>query len=91
VDCASLQNQTGSLGGFLPLLMGGGILSALAQGANVSAQPQPAASRVPLTVMCSCILHARETFTHEMNSKCVSTGSERSDVRRLLFLLLFLL
>ncbi|XP_056286160.1 ATPase PAAT isoform X2 [Pseudoliparis swirei] len=39
------KNQTGSLGGFLPLLMGGGILSALAQGANVSAQPQPAASR----------------------------------------------
>uniref|UniRef100_A0A8C2WWA1 Uncharacterized protein n=1 Tax=Cyclopterus lumpus TaxID=8103 RepID=A0A8C2WWA1_CYCLU len=38
------KNQTGSLGGFLPLLMGGGVLSALAQGANVT-QPQPADSR----------------------------------------------
>uniref|UniRef100_A0A8C2X5C9 Uncharacterized protein n=1 Tax=Cyclopterus lumpus TaxID=8103 RepID=A0A8C2X5C9_CYCLU len=43
------KNQTGSLGGFLPLLMGGGVLSALAQGANVT-QPQPADSRVPLII-----------------------------------------
>uniref|UniRef100_A0A3B4TH11 Si:rp71-19m20.1 n=1 Tax=Seriola dumerili TaxID=41447 RepID=A0A3B4TH11_SERDU len=30
------KNQTSSLGGFLPLLMGGGALSFLAQGANIS-------------------------------------------------------
>lgn len=30
------QNQSSSLGGFLPLLMGGGALSALARGANIS-------------------------------------------------------
>ncbi|KAE8283825.1 putative protein C10orf88-like protein [Larimichthys crocea] len=44
------KNQTGSLGGFLPLLMGSGALSALAQGAMMSPaalsrQPQPADSR----------------------------------------------
>ncbi|KAM8729462.1 ATPase PAAT [Acanthopagrus schlegelii] len=47
------KNQTGSLGGFLPLLMGSGAFSALAQGANmspaaVSHQPQPADSRPPV-------------------------------------------
>ncbi|XP_031699088.1 ATPase PAAT [Anarrhichthys ocellatus] len=47
------KNQTSSLGGFLPLLMGGGVFSALAQGANtspaaVSNQPQPADSRPPV-------------------------------------------
>ncbi|TKS89338.1 hypothetical protein D9C73_023463 [Collichthys lucidus] len=46
------KNQTGSLGGFLPLLMGSGALSALAQGAMMSPaafshQPQPADSRPP--------------------------------------------
>ncbi|XP_037610134.1 ATPase PAAT isoform X2 [Sebastes umbrosus] len=41
------KNQTSSLGGFLPLLMGGGVFSALAQGA-VSNQPQPADSRPPV-------------------------------------------
>ncbi|KAG8008860.1 protein C10orf88-like protein [Nibea albiflora] len=46
------KNQTGSLGGFLPLLMGSGALSALAQGAMmspaaISRQPQPADSRPP--------------------------------------------
>ncbi|XP_068585383.1 ATPase PAAT [Cebidichthys violaceus] len=43
------KNQTSSLGGFLPLLMGGGVFSALAQGANISLsnQPQPADSRPP--------------------------------------------
>ncbi|KAI3365525.1 hypothetical protein L3Q82_010136 [Scortum barcoo] len=47
------KNQTSSLGGFLPLLMGGGALPALIQGANISpaaigGQPQPADSRVPV-------------------------------------------
>ncbi|XP_076616233.1 ATPase PAAT isoform X1 [Chaetodon auriga] len=47
------KNQTSSLGGFLPLLMGGGALSALVQGANISPaalsnQPRPADSRPPL-------------------------------------------
>ncbi|XP_045925300.1 ATPase PAAT [Micropterus dolomieu] len=44
------KNQTSSLGGFLPLLMGGGALSALAQAANTSLsnQPQPADSRRPV-------------------------------------------
>ncbi|XP_073346107.1 ATPase PAAT [Pagrus major] len=47
------KNQTSSLGGFLPLLMGSGAFSALAQGANmypaaVSTQPQPADSRPPV-------------------------------------------
>ncbi|XP_078135413.1 ATPase PAAT [Sander vitreus] len=47
------KNQTSSLGGFLPLLMGGGVFSALAQGANISPaavsnQPQPADSRPPV-------------------------------------------
>lgn len=46
-----LQNQTGSLGGFLPLLMGGGVLSALAQKDRISSeafhtQPPPEHSRV---------------------------------------------
>lgn len=46
-----LQNQTGSLGGFLPLLMGGGVLSGLAQKDRISPeafhpQPQPEHSRV---------------------------------------------
>lgn len=41
------KNQTSSLGGFLPLLMGGGVFSALAQGA-VSNLPQPADSRPPV-------------------------------------------
>lgn len=44
------KNQTGSLGGFLPLLMGGGALSALVKGATIppavfSNQPQPADSK----------------------------------------------
>ncbi|KAM3860013.1 ATPase PAAT [Diretmus argenteus] len=38
------KNQTSSLGGLLPLLMGGGALSALARGAN---GPQPAAFKPP--------------------------------------------
>lgn len=47
------KNQTGSLGGFLPLLMGGGVFSALTQGANISPaavsnQPQPADSMPPV-------------------------------------------
>ncbi|XP_054454795.1 ATPase PAAT isoform X2 [Anoplopoma fimbria] len=47
------KNQTSSLGGFLPLLMGGGVFSALTQGANISPaavsnQPQPADSRPPV-------------------------------------------
>ncbi|KAF1373485.1 hypothetical protein PFLUV_G00239350 [Perca fluviatilis] len=47
------KNQTSSLGGFLPLLMGGGVFSALAQGANISPaavsnQPQPADSGPPV-------------------------------------------
>ncbi|XP_070783513.1 ATPase PAAT [Enoplosus armatus] len=46
------KNQTSSLGGFLPLLMGGGALSALAQAANISPavvsnQPSSADSRPP--------------------------------------------
>lgn len=46
-----LQNQTGSLGSFLPLLMGGGVVSALGQKDRNSpgawlAQPQPEPSRV---------------------------------------------
>ncbi|KAM9336740.1 ATPase PAAT [Symphorus nematophorus] len=48
------KNQTSSLGGFLPLLMGGGVFSGLAQGANIppaatsSNQPQPSDSRPPV-------------------------------------------
>ncbi|XP_033467085.1 ATPase PAAT [Epinephelus lanceolatus] len=47
------KNQTSSLGGFLPLLMGGGVFSALAQGANISSaafrdQPLPADSTPPV-------------------------------------------
>ncbi|XP_018522149.1 ATPase PAAT isoform X1 [Lates calcarifer] len=47
------KNQTSSLGGFLPLLMGGGAFSLLAQGANISPaaasnQPQPAESTPPV-------------------------------------------
>lgn len=42
-QCVSLQNLTSSLGSFMPLLMGGGVISALAQGAKVS----PAAVRTP--------------------------------------------
>ncbi|XP_032357752.1 ATPase PAAT [Etheostoma spectabile] len=47
------KNQSSSLGGFLPLLMGGGVFSALAQGATispaaVSKQPPPADSRPPV-------------------------------------------
>ncbi|XP_034715895.1 ATPase PAAT [Etheostoma cragini] len=47
------KNQTSSLGGFLPLLMGGGVFSALAQGATISPaansdQPQPPDSRPPV-------------------------------------------
>lgn len=41
------KNQTGSLGSFLPLLMGGGGLSALVQGAATSSHPQPFAPRPP--------------------------------------------
>lgn len=41
------KNQTSSLGSFLPLLMGGGGLSALVQGAAASSHSQPAASRPP--------------------------------------------
>ncbi|KAL6095342.1 uncharacterized protein ACO6RY_16565 [Pungitius sinensis] len=55
MDMVHLQqkNQSSSLGGFLPLLMGGGVFSALAQGANISPgavsdQQQPADSRPPL-------------------------------------------
>lgn len=43
--CVSLQNQTGSLSSFMPLLMGGGVFSALAHGAQMSpagAPTQPA-------------------------------------------------
>lgn len=48
-----VQNQTSSLGGFLPLLMGGGALSALAGGVGLSAAPfrnppQPADVTVPV-------------------------------------------
>ncbi|XP_041818873.1 ATPase PAAT [Chelmon rostratus] len=47
------KNQTSSLGNFLPLLMGGGAFSALAQAnispAAVSNQPQPADSRPPIS------------------------------------------
>ncbi|XP_074519954.1 ATPase PAAT [Halichoeres trimaculatus] len=48
------KNQTSSLGGFLPLLMGGGALSALVKGANIppaafSSQPQPAHSEPPVS------------------------------------------
>ncbi|XP_060889341.1 ATPase PAAT [Labrus mixtus] len=46
------KNQTGSLGGFLPLLMGGGSLSALVPPAAFSYQPQPADFRHP-PVSCS--------------------------------------
>lgn len=45
------KNQTGSLGGFLPLLMGGGALSALVKGANIppaAFNHQPADSRPPV-------------------------------------------
>ncbi|KAK5851301.1 hypothetical protein PBY51_002104 [Eleginops maclovinus] len=47
------KNQTSSLGGFLPLLMGGGVFSALCQGATISAtppgnHPNPADSRPPV-------------------------------------------
>ncbi|XP_070708117.1 ATPase PAAT [Pempheris klunzingeri] len=47
------KNQTSSLGSFLPLLMGGGALSALAQGSSISpaaisGQLQPADSRPPI-------------------------------------------
>ncbi|KAM6898041.1 ATPase PAAT [Lycodopsis pacificus] len=45
------KNQTSSLGGFLPLLMGGGVFSALAQGANLSpaaVSNQPPGSRPPV-------------------------------------------
>lgn len=47
------KNQTGSLGSFLPLLMGGGALSALVKGANIppavfNNQPQPADSKPPV-------------------------------------------
>ncbi|XP_040033208.2 ATPase PAAT [Gasterosteus aculeatus] len=55
MDMVHLQqkNQSSSLGGFLPLLMGGGVFSALAQGANASPgavgnQPRPADARPPL-------------------------------------------
>uniref|UniRef100_A0A3B3U1V8 Si:rp71-19m20.1 n=1 Tax=Poecilia latipinna TaxID=48699 RepID=A0A3B3U1V8_9TELE len=40
------KNQTGSLGGFLPLLMGGGAFSALAGGATARNQPHPADATV---------------------------------------------
>lgn len=46
------KNQTGSLDGLLPLLMGGGAFSALARGANVSPaalRNEPADSRPPVT------------------------------------------
>ncbi|KAM3591825.1 uncharacterized protein V6R79_007976 [Siganus canaliculatus] len=47
------KNQTGSLGGFLPLLMGSGAFSALTKGANLSPaaicpQPQPADPKPPV-------------------------------------------
>ncbi|KAK9530891.1 hypothetical protein VZT92_012365 [Zoarces viviparus] len=45
------KNQTSSLGGFLPLLMGGGVFSALAQGGNISpaaVSNQPPGSRPPV-------------------------------------------
>ncbi|KAM8837808.1 ATPase PAAT isoform 1-T2 [Spinachia spinachia] len=50
LDMVHLQqkNQSSSLGGFLPLLMGGGVFSALTQGANISPgglSNQPADSR----------------------------------------------
>ncbi|XP_033963654.1 ATPase PAAT [Pseudochaenichthys georgianus] len=43
------KNQTSSLGGFLPLLMGGGLFSALSQRANIPPinQPHPEDSRPP--------------------------------------------
>lgn len=49
------QNQTGSLGSFLPLLMGGGVLSALGQKDRISpgafhTQPQPEHSRVFIVI-----------------------------------------
>ncbi|CAJ1081361.1 ATPase PAAT [Xyrichtys novacula] len=48
------KNQTGSLGGFLPLLMGGGALSAMVKGVGVPSAAlrdpvQPADSRAPLS------------------------------------------
>ncbi|XP_041671651.1 ATPase PAAT [Cheilinus undulatus] len=48
------KNQTGSLGGFFPLLMGSGGLSALVQGANIppaafNSHPQPMNSRPPVS------------------------------------------
>ncbi|XP_035520904.1 ATPase PAAT [Morone saxatilis] len=48
------KNQTSSLGGFLPLLMGGGVFSAMTQGANISPaavsnQPLSADSRPPVS------------------------------------------
>ncbi|XP_033975761.1 ATPase PAAT [Trematomus bernacchii] len=47
------KNQTSSLGGFLPLLMGSGVFSALSQGANIPPtlprnQPHPEDSRSPV-------------------------------------------
>ncbi|KAL3051918.1 hypothetical protein OYC64_002025 [Pagothenia borchgrevinki] len=47
------KNQTSSLGGFLPLLMGSGVFSALSQGANIPStpprnQPHPEDSRSPV-------------------------------------------
>ncbi|AWP18171.1 DUF4506 domain containing protein [Scophthalmus maximus] len=50
------KNQTGSLGGFLPLLMGSGAFSILARGANaspgaVSSQTQSAESTPPASVI----------------------------------------
>lgn len=52
----SLQNQTSSLGSFMPLLMGGGVFSALAQGAKMSpaaAPTQPADTVIVLQIQTS--------------------------------------
>ncbi|XP_019964851.2 ATPase PAAT [Paralichthys olivaceus] len=71
------KNQTSSLGGFLPLLMGGGALSVLARGANtspaaVSNQNQSAASTPPV----GSISPAGETPPSENGT--MSTGSTSS-------------
>lgn len=57
-QCISLQNLTSSLGSFMPLLMGGGVISALAQGAKISpaairTQPQPADPKVSVLSVIS--------------------------------------
>uniref|UniRef100_UPI0037E8266B ATPase PAAT n=1 Tax=Semicossyphus pulcher TaxID=241346 RepID=UPI0037E8266B len=73
------KNHTSSLGGFLPLLMGGGALSALVQGANIpqaafSNQLQPADFRPPV----SSLRPAHEAPTGQNGA--MSDGSASPDL-----------